>query len=304
MALLSIKSYITNTPLYRGAASIYRGAKQKGLDVVPESVYSNDRVIKGIKKTGEKISSAEQRLILGASALMSQPFIDWNNKNVDEKTRKVSVARTVAKIIAGTLTGYYIRKGCIKGIKALSQIPGENVPKWKTIFTPKNVKDNNLKFLDTNYTIEDRPFLLECIILANKVYISKDLTYFYVQHNSSFVKSSNKLGFMQKSLNADFICKLILLKYNLYEDIKYKKLLVYRRTSLINDAKKIQKTLNIKYNLLVNQIERQLRLITNDLLYVYNTPWEKVVLNMNLEFSDKYKRLAKSTLVKDLRNYQ
>ena len=109
MALLSIKSYITNTPLYRGAASIYRGAKQKGLDVVPESVYSNDRVIKGIKKTGEKISSAEQRLILGASALMSQPFIDWNNKNVDEKTRKVSVARTVAKIIAGTLTGYYIR---------------------------------------------------------------------------------------------------------------------------------------------------------------------------------------------------
>lgn len=109
---------------------------------------------------------------------------------------------------------------------------------------------------------------------------------------------------MQKSLNADFICKLILLKYNMYEDIKYKKLLVYRRTSLINDAKKIQKTLNIKYNLLVNQIERQLRLITNDLLYVYNTPWEKVVLNMNLEFSDKYKRLAKSTLVKDLRNYQ
>ncbi len=142
MALLSIKSYITNTPLYRGTASIYRGAKQKGLDVVPESVYSNDRVIKGIKKTGEKISSAEQRLILGATAIMSQPFIDWNNKNVDEKTRKVSVARTVAKIIAGTLTGYYIRKGCIKGIKALSQIPGENVPKWKTIFTPKNVKDN------------------------------------------------------------------------------------------------------------------------------------------------------------------
>lgn len=175
---------------------------------------------------------------------------------------------------------------------------------WNKLFKASLIKDNNLKFLDTNYTIEDRPFLLECIILANKVYISKDLTYFYVQHNSSFVKSSNKLGFMQKSLNADFICKLILLKYNMYEDIKYKKLLVYRRTSLINDAKKIQKTLNIKYNLLVNQIERQLRLITNDLLYVYNTPWEKVVLNMNLEFSDKYKRLAKSTLVKDLRNYQ
>lgn len=108
----------------------------------PDSVYSNSRVINGIKSTGEKISSAEQRLILGASALMSQPFIDANNKNVDEKTRKVSVARTIAKIVAGTFTGYFIRKGCIKGIKALSQVPGPNVPKWKTEFTPKNVKDN------------------------------------------------------------------------------------------------------------------------------------------------------------------
>lgn len=108
----------------------------------PDSVYSNSRVINGIKSTGEKISSAEQRLILGASALMSQPFIDANNKNVDEKTRKVSVARTIAKIVAGTFTGYFIRKGCIKGIKALSQVTGPNVPKWKTVFTPKNVKDN------------------------------------------------------------------------------------------------------------------------------------------------------------------
>lgn len=142
MALSGIRTYIMNTPLYKGAVSAYRGAKQKGLDVVPESVYSNEKIIKGIKTTGEKISSAEQRLILGASALMSQPFIDASNKNVDEKTRKVSVARTIAKIIAGTFTGYFIRKGCIKGIKALSQMPGKDVPKWKTIFTPKNAKDN------------------------------------------------------------------------------------------------------------------------------------------------------------------
>ena len=69
-------------------------------------------------------------------------FIDYNNKDVDEKTRKVSVARTIAKIIAGTLTGFAIRYGCIKGIKALSQIPAKGVPKWKTIFTPKGIKDN------------------------------------------------------------------------------------------------------------------------------------------------------------------
>ncbi len=142
MALSNIGTYITSTPFYKGVSSAYRGLQQKALDIIPEAVYSNDKVIKGIRKTGEKISSAEQRLILGASALMSQPFIDAHNKSVDEKTRKVSVARTVAKIIAGTLTGYYIRKGCIKGIKALSEMPRANVKKYKTLFTPSNAKDN------------------------------------------------------------------------------------------------------------------------------------------------------------------
>ncbi len=120
----------------------YQNVQQKVLNFLPNSEYTSPTSVKFIKNTGEKISSAEQRLILGASALMSQPFIDSHNRNVDEKTRKVSVARTIAKIIAGTTTGFLIRKGCIKGIKALSQIPGPNVPKYKTIFTPKNIKDN------------------------------------------------------------------------------------------------------------------------------------------------------------------
>lgn len=133
---------ITDTSLYRRAANTCRNVKARGLALFPNAEYSNEGVINGIKKTGEKISSAEQRLILGASALMSQPFIDGRNRNVDEETRKVSVARTISKIIAGTLTGYFIRKGCIKGIKALSHVPAEGVPKWKTIFTPKGIKDN------------------------------------------------------------------------------------------------------------------------------------------------------------------
>ena len=142
MALNGIRTYITNTSLYKGASRTMRTIQQKGLDLIPDAVYSGDKITKNIKNTGEKISSAEQRLILGATALMTQPFIDANNKSVDEKTRKVSVARTIAKIVAGTLTGYFIRKGCIKGIKALSQIPGPNVPKYKTLFTPRGITDN------------------------------------------------------------------------------------------------------------------------------------------------------------------
>ena len=142
MAISGITDFITNSTIYKGASTAAREIKQGALDLIPEAVYSDKKMVNGIKKTGEKISSAEQRLILGASALMSQPFIDANNKRVDEKTRKVSVARTIAKIIAGTFTGYFIRKGCIKGIKAHSQVEGKNVSKWKSIFTPKNIKDN------------------------------------------------------------------------------------------------------------------------------------------------------------------
>lgn len=139
---MALSDIVISSSIYRSMASSARNIKQKMLNTLPNAEYSNEKVIRGIKATGEKISSAEQRLILGASALMSQPFIDAHNKRVDEKTRKVSVARTIAKILAGTFTGYFIRKGCIKGIKALSQIPGPNVPRWKTIFTPKDVRNN------------------------------------------------------------------------------------------------------------------------------------------------------------------
>ena len=117
--------------------------QQKMLNLLPNAEYSNKSGIKLVHDTGEKISSAEQRLILGATALMSQPFIDAHNRNVDENTRKVSVARTIAKIVAGTFTGFIIRKGCIKTIKALSQVPGKGVPKYKTIFTPKDITKVN-----------------------------------------------------------------------------------------------------------------------------------------------------------------
>ena len=120
----------------------YNKAQQRLLDTLPDAVYSNKRTIKAFKYIGEEISSAENRLILGASALMTQPFIDSRNRNVDEKTRRVSVARTIAKIVAGTFTGYFIRKGCIKGIKAFSQIKKEGTSWYKAIFTPEGIKDN------------------------------------------------------------------------------------------------------------------------------------------------------------------
>lgn len=72
-------------------------------------------VAKKINKIGDwKYSAAFQRFISGVTAIFTQPFFDLHNKYVDEDTRKTSAARTLGKIIAGTLTGVAIRWACVK----------------------------------------------------------------------------------------------------------------------------------------------------------------------------------------------
>lgn len=135
---------ITNSSMYRAAKSGSQKVQQAFYDCLPNSVVSSEKWQKRIKWIGSEISSPENRLILGATALMSQPFIDWNNKAVDEDTRKVSVCRTIAKIIAGTTTGFLIRKGCISAIKNCSKLAssvdknGQRVKlnKFNTFFSP------------------------------------------------------------------------------------------------------------------------------------------------------------------------
>ena len=132
MSIGSISNSISQIP---------RKINQGIVNIVPEMTISNEKTLKGLKWVGEKVSSPENRLILGVTALMSQPFIDLNNKKVNEDTRKVSAARTVAKIIAGTTTGVLIRSGCIHAIDAFTKLPTEITPdmkfkKLRTLFTP------------------------------------------------------------------------------------------------------------------------------------------------------------------------
>lgn len=124
-------------------------AKQRVVDVMPRMVVSNEKTLKSLKWIGEKVSSPQNRLILGISALLSQPFIDLSNKKVDDETRKVSAARTVAKIIAGTTTGVAIRSACIHSIDALSVYPEDVSPnmkfkKLRSLFAPSKGLLENL----------------------------------------------------------------------------------------------------------------------------------------------------------------
>jgi len=110
----------------------------KVFNKLPDSCIASNKTISTIKKLGKEITSAENRLILGVTALMSQPFIDAHNRSVDQETRRVSVARTIAKIIAGTTTGFLIRKGAIKAVEKFSkELPKEGLPWYKSIFTSK-----------------------------------------------------------------------------------------------------------------------------------------------------------------------
>ena len=63
----------------------------------------------------------EQRILIGATGLAIQPFIDLNNKNVDKETRKTSAWRTAAKIIAGTIVGVAVRYWGIAFVKKYAQ---------------------------------------------------------------------------------------------------------------------------------------------------------------------------------------
>ncbi len=126
--------------------SSIKNSCQSVYNKIPSKVVQKDNILNGISYIGKKISSPQQRLIMGATAIVMQPVIDYSNRHVDDNTRKVSVARTCAKVIAGTATGFALRYAFIKGIKAfshpLSEVPLDVKP-WKkkmmTWLTPTNV---------------------------------------------------------------------------------------------------------------------------------------------------------------------
>jgi len=120
---------------------ISEGVSSHVVGAMPYWTVSSRKANKALTWIGKRVSSPQNRLILGVTALMSQPFIDLHNKKVDEDTRKISAARTVAKIIAGTTTGFLIRYGCIKAIDYCTMLPSKitastKFPKLRTLFTP------------------------------------------------------------------------------------------------------------------------------------------------------------------------
>jgi len=107
----------------------------------PKHEFDGGRGEKVINFFDKYISVPENRLLIGVSALASQPFIDLYNKDVDEKTRVVSCARTIAKTAVGTVTGVAIRAGFISLAKNYSVVDNADAKftgtkKIRKLFTP------------------------------------------------------------------------------------------------------------------------------------------------------------------------
>ena len=164
--------------------------KQKLFNAAPNATFNDTS--KFWKGVDSRISRpAENRAIMGATALALQPAIDASNKKVDEKTRKTSICRTISKIVVGTLVGICVRGSAYKLVKNMTNINGTS--KFSKALLPKKYIEelaNEPKFLEnyrsalstgsailamlvTNFAI-DAPLTVKMTNLLKKKFVDKD----------------------------------------------------------------------------------------------------------------------------------
>ncbi len=116
----------------------YRRAGQWFLDKSPShTAKESKKSIENWDKTTRWVSDPMwNRGILGATALLSQPAIDYYNHRVDDETRTVSRNRTIAKIVAGTLVGMFVVRGPVyKLVEKMTNIKGTD--KYSKLLLPQ-----------------------------------------------------------------------------------------------------------------------------------------------------------------------
>ncbi|MBQ7764092.1 hypothetical protein IJ384_01845 [bacterium] len=138
-----IQPNYNNVNMYgsKNKPDFWKRFKQKIFDALPDATF-NDTKGKADKlnRFSDRISRpAENRLIMGATALLSQPTIDYYNKKVDEDTRTIARNRTLAKIIVGTLVGIAVRGSSYKLVEKMTNIKG-NKAYSKALLPPKYLK--------------------------------------------------------------------------------------------------------------------------------------------------------------------
>lgn len=129
---------------------------QKIIDVVPEHTQKESgRKLEKWNKIDNWVSKpAQNRGIMGATAILTQPFIDYNNSKVDQETRKMAFFNRLAVILAGTTVGMFIVRGPIHTLtEKMTNLKG-NSKFSKALLPKKFLKEiaENEKFL-RNYRV-------------------------------------------------------------------------------------------------------------------------------------------------------
>lgn len=151
--------------------------------------FGNKNAEDFIRWCGE-LGPHHNRLIIGGTALVTQPVIDLYNDKVDKKTREVSCARTIGKIIAGTLTGVVARWGFIKLVKKYSIIEKTAAKTTKSFFSPSNVKEGTHALKQYRNTMGN--ILAIAVMLITNFAIDAPLTQFLTNHFTKRIDKSHK----------------------------------------------------------------------------------------------------------------
>ena len=105
-------------------------------DLLPNITVNNERAVCNI---GRVLSRPDVgRAIMGATAILTQPLIDYYNPKVDRDTAEVSTCRTIGKILAGTTVGCMVRSACYYGVRAMTKV-NPNAPTWRTLLMPPDI---------------------------------------------------------------------------------------------------------------------------------------------------------------------
>lgn len=156
---------------------------------IPDRKFGNRKTENFVHWCGN-LASHHNRLVIGATALVSQPAIDLYNDKVDKKTREVSCARTIGKIIAGTLTGVATRWGFIKLVRENSVIAKTAEKSFKSFFTPSTAKEVTHAF--KQYQNNIGTLLAIGAMLITNFAIDAPLTQFLTNHLTKRIENCHK----------------------------------------------------------------------------------------------------------------
>jgi len=167
--------------------------KQKALDALPNATFNDSEANrKAWNKFSDIVSRPmENRILMGTTAMLTQPVIDYHNKKVDKDTREVSRNRTIAKIIAGTASGILVRGSSQYIIESLTNTTAKS-RFLKSLLPEKHLKSllKTTEFLK-NYRNTLSTILAILAMCVTNFVIDAPLTVFLTNHFNAKSKEKN-----------------------------------------------------------------------------------------------------------------